>query len=352
MHPNEIAQEFTTSFNKVMELHAPIKRLKICEHAPDWLNTDYLAHIDEREYWGKQFDKNPSDLNLRMKNQSIERTKQIKLELQRTYFNDELLKCGNDAKKKWKLIKMFWPHLNKSTHIENIIGKTTNTDMATEINEFFSKVGSNLASKIIPLSENNVEYQMLQNLIDNCPPIMELREISDYDVAILIRDLKPSISCGADGITARLLKAAGPSIVPVIRHLINRSIISRQLPCIWKIGCITPLYKDGDATNPTNYHPILILPTMGKLTEKIVHSQLYSYFNNYNLLSPCQAGFRKGHSMGTCLLDFVDNLFANIDQGMTCGVFFLDLRKAFDTMDHKTLLTKLRKYGIKMNTVN
>ncbi len=73
---------------------------------------------------------------------------------------------------------------------------------------------------------------MLQNLIVHRPPVMELSEISDYDVAILIRDLKPSSSCEADGITAQLLKAAGPSIYPVIRHMINRSIITRQFPQI------------------------------------------------------------------------------------------------------------------------
>ena len=100
MDPNEIARKFTTRFNSVMDRHAPTKCLKIREHAPDWLNTDYLAHIDEREYWGKQFDKSPTEFNLTMKMQSIERNKQLKLDLHRSYFNDELLRCGNDAKKK------------------------------------------------------------------------------------------------------------------------------------------------------------------------------------------------------------------------------------------------------------
>ncbi len=130
-----------------MDKHALTKRLKICEHAPDWLNTVHLEHKDKREYWGKQFDRNPILHNLCMTDQSIERTKQLKTELRKSYFDKELIKFGNDAKKKWNLMKTILPHVSKSSNIENINGTFGNVEMATEINEFFSKVGSNLAKK-------------------------------------------------------------------------------------------------------------------------------------------------------------------------------------------------------------
>ena len=70
-----------------------------------------------------------------------------------------------------------------------------------------------------------------------------------------------------DGLNARIIKAAGPSIYPVLRHIFNLSLITQTFPDDWKIGCITPIFKEGDATNPSNYHPILVLPALGKLLE-------------------------------------------------------------------------------------
>ena len=74
-----------------------------------------------------------------------------------------------------------------------------------------------------------------------------------------MRDLKPSHSCGMDGITARLLKEAGPSIYPVIQHIVNLSISHKCFPDCWKIGRITPLHKEGDTTIPGNFRPISVL---------------------------------------------------------------------------------------------
>ena len=102
-----------------------------------------------------------------------------------------------------------------------------------------------------------------------------------------------------------------------------------------KIGFITPLFKDGNKLDPCNYCPISVLPVLGKIIERVIHSQLYSFFTTRNFFTPTQMGFRKGFSTGTCLVSFLDEIFKGLDQGRPSGFLFLDLKKAFDTVNHE-----------------
>ena len=95
-----------------------------------------------------------------------------------------------------------------------------------------------------------------------------------------------------------------------------------------------------------NYRPISILPVLSKVLERAVHIQLYKYLQQNKILSPYQSGFRKRHSTKFAALSFSDNIRRNMDQGQLTGAVFIDLRKAFDTVDHTVLLIKLSNLGI------
>ena len=120
------------------------------------------------------------------------------------------------------------------------------------------------------------------------------------------------------------------------------------VPKEWKHARVIPLYKDGTCDEASNYRPIYVLPIISKIMERIVlNDQLYKCIEENNILNKWQSGFRSGYSTETAMTYVTDLLLTEMDSKKLTGVVFSDLNKAFDTVDHVLLLTKLRNYGIR-----
>lgn len=182
--------------------------------------------------------------------------------------------------------------------------------------------------------------------------VLILNEVSQPWVNRIICGLKNSKAKDTFGMDIMFLKAHKQSLIAPITSIINKSINKCVFPNSWKSAVIPPILKSGDPTIISHYRPISILPAISKIAEKWVAGQIIKHLNNSPYtLNPMQFGFRKYHSTETALCFLLENMKSKIDAGGVIGAVFIDLRKAFDTVNHQILMTKLSYFDLSLCTM-
>ena len=144
-----------------------------------------------------------------------------------------------------------------------------------------------------------------------------------------------------------MLKDAALVLTKPLTFIINLSLETGVVPSEWKVAKVIPLYKSGSQAEIDNYRPISILPTLSKILEKIVYKQLMAHLERHNLLFEYQFGFRPNRSTELAVTYFTDFIRKEADSGKATGAVFIDLTKAFDTISHSIMLSKLSRYGVR-----
>ena len=269
------------------------------------------------------------------------------------YYKFQFKKYKNDIRKTWSTIKLILNKTKKTSSFPNHFisdgRKVTNAEeIANKFNKYFTDIGPLLSQKI----NINSSKSYKSFLSDEVAHSFEFEMVTEDHILNIIRKLKPKSSSGHDNISSILLKKISEYIAPTLAIIINQSLCTGIFPDELKIAQVKPLYKKDDPNVFDNYRPISLLPVISKVFEKVVYIQLYEYMVRNKLLYASQYGFRQEHSTELASLEFTDQVMHHLDNNEIPLTIFLDLSKAFDTLDHDILLDKLRYYGVKHASLN
>ena len=166
--------------------------------------------------------------------------------------------------------------------------------------------------------------------------------VNQYDITELVSTLATKNSSGHDGISLKLPKFLTPVLIKPLTLIINQSLITGIFPTKLKIAKVLPYFKKADIMLMDNYRPISLLTSRSKVFEKVVFTQLYYYFQKNSLFYPNQYGFLKLYSTEFAALELPDRILKDIDEKNISLAIFMDLSKAFDTLNHQILLQKIK----------
>ena len=167
----------------------------------------------------------------------------------------------------------------------------------------------------------------------------------------MCKDIDVNKSSCIENVSSKVLKEALIYLNDKFTTLINKSFEVGLFPDAWKCAKVTPLFKGGNRNIVGNYRPVSLLPLPLKIIEKIVHGRLSNFFELRNILDPNQGGFRKGHSTINTISKLTNEIFKGMNQRELTTACFIDMAKAFDTVNHDILCNKLQKIGISGNVL-
>ena len=348
---NQGFEVFMSSITDAINLFAPEKTITITPKnilRNPWMTPDLVkdSHKLNRLYMKQKLKAPDNPRSIEYKKLKNEYNANKRLHKQE-YYTKLLENAKSNIKKTWKILNSLTGKNNDKSSTTNSFRNNgeTITDPNTIANNFcdyYSNIGETLASKI-PFAHKHFS-QYLSNSNERS---IFINPTHPEEIENIIRNMKPKKSQGKDNINSVFIKKIKESICRPLTLLMNKSIDNGVVPQVLKLAKVLPIFKSKDQELYSNYRPISILPCLSKILEKIMHNRLYQFLEMNNILIDQQFGFRPGYSTTHAITKLTTDILEAIDKKQHTVGLFLDLSKAFDTINHETLLKKLHHYGVR-----
>ena len=336
-----------------------------------WITSAIISSVCTKSYLYKRWKASctkteplgSEDFYLKYKEYRRTLNKTIKL-AKRTYYGKKFDLAKGNIKKTWDLINELRGKSKKNIKSSFIIdGRivTERREIANGFNMFFSSIARKLNTKVqssIPEADGYNDNSTKFTSHDKTKNFRffltksRLRQSNSFflnpcDKEEIVKIISGLENGKASDIPVIVLKKVSDILSKDLSEFFNDFMRNGIFPSILKTGCITPIYKKGDPRYLDNYRPVSTLPIFGKVYEKIIYNRLYDYLSAMNIIYSRQFGFRKMHSTSHAINYSVNKILNETEQKKHVIGIFIDLSKAFDTIEHQKLLDKLEYYGIR-----
>ena len=312
----------------------------------DWMTKGLLKSCNKRSKLFKKYklSNTPSDRQKYVMYRN--KLKTIIEKAKKNYYYNKFKNLEGDMRKTWNLLGNLVKNKPAKRIPDSFIVNgnliTDKIKIVNKFNDYFLNIGTELASKIPSTSVNIFKF-----LKRNSENFCSLYFTDAQEIKHIVSKLPSKMSFGYDNIPISIVKYSIAHIAEPLAKIINCSITTGTFPDKLKVAKVCPIYKNGDKNCFENYRSISILPSFSKIFEKIVYIRLVKFLDLKKIIPDNQYGFRKGISSAMAITEMCNKITAATDRNEYSIGVFIDLSKAFDTINHKILLQKLEHHGVR-----
>ena len=328
----------------------PKKTITVRQNDKPWFTSELRLEIRKRDRLRKLSKNGSEHVRQRYKHQR-NHVNNMKKAARQNFYCDvygliDQFSFGS-RKEFWKLVKTLTKSSGNFSQIPPLLNPSNNqitvndNEKADILNQYFCNISTiDDTNGIVPDFEMRTD-----SFIDNI-------DINTNDIIDVIKSLKTNKASGIDEISHIMLRNTAESVCHPLLLLFQRSLNTSTFPSLWQMARVMPIFKKGDRYLPSNYRPIALLSTVGKLFERLIHKHVHNFVVEHNLLYKLQSGFLPNNYTVYQLMEIYHSICLNLEDRKSTGMVFCDVSKAFDRVWHKGLLTKLRGYGISGNLLD